>query len=32
MGVFRFWRMYRRARRIGFPMFEALLAARAHMR
>ena len=32
MRILRFWRMFRRARRIGFPVFEALLAAKAHMR
>lgn len=32
MNVIRFWRAYRRARRFGFPIFEALLAARSHMR
>src|SRR3712207_6769288 len=32
MRVLRFWLVYRRARRFGFPVYEALLAARAHVR
>lgn len=32
MRILRFWRMYRRARRFGFPVYEAILAARAHLR
>ena len=32
MFLLRFWRAYRRARAVGFPVFEALLAARAHAR
>lgn len=32
MNVLRFWRMFRRARKYGFPLFEAFLAARAHLR
>jgi hypothetical protein len=31
MRLLRFWRLFRRARRFGFPIYEALLAARAHM-
>jgi hypothetical protein len=32
MRLFQFWRMFRRARRFGFPLYEALLAAKTHMR
>jgi hypothetical protein len=32
MGIFRFWRLFRRARKFGFPLYEAYLAARVHMR
>jgi hypothetical protein len=32
MRLFRFWRMFRRARRHGFPLFEAFLAAKVHAR
>jgi hypothetical protein len=31
-GMIRFWRMFRRARKFGFPLYEAYLAARAHTR
>jgi hypothetical protein len=31
MSLIRFWKAYRRARAVGFPVFEALLAARAHV-
>jgi hypothetical protein len=30
--LIRFWRMYRRARKYGFPIYEAYLAARANVR
>jgi hypothetical protein len=30
MFLLRFWRAYKRARAVGFPIFEALLAARSH--
>jgi hypothetical protein len=30
MSLLRFWRAYKRARAVGFPIFEALLAARSH--
>lgn len=32
MNVLRFWRMFRRARKHGFPLYEAILVARAHLR
>jgi hypothetical protein len=32
MRIVSFWRMFKRARKFGFPLYEALLAARAHMR
>jgi len=32
MRILRFWRMFRRARKFGFPLYEAILAARAHLR
>jgi hypothetical protein len=31
MSILRFWRAYRRARSMGFPIYEALLAARSHV-
>ena len=30
MSLRRFWKAYKRARAVGFPIFEALLAARSH--